>query len=498
MRGPNCCLCASLFLVLFALEARSQSRVLWTRNYGECCYEFGNAIRQTTDGGYIITGSTTSFSGADDVWLVKLDSAGNEQWNRAFGGLTIDIGYSVQQTSDGGYVIAGQTYSFGSGNSDAWLIKTDQSGNAVVNKTFGGNNFDFASSIQQTSDGGYVFTGSTASFGPGKTNVWLIKTDPQGDTVWTRTIAKGLFNAGYSVQQTTDGGYIVTGYTYSGSRNDDVWLIKTDPSGNTVWTKTFGGRGLDEGRSVQQTYDGGYVISGTTESFGSGKTDVWLIKTDSSGNELWNKTFGGTGSDASRSVVQTKDGGYLITGWTALENSFSDLWIIRTNPHGEATWTKTMGGSSWEEGWEGQQTSDGGYIVAGTAYHNSTADVWVIRLGPEVRPAGLAGSLNTGDVVERSTAIPAATALLDNYPDPFNPETTIRYTLSEDAHVTLKVYSMLGQLVTTLVDELQTAGYRSAIWNGRNDSRAGVASGIYIYRITAGNFTATKRMLLLK
>ncbi|MBN1860297.1 MAG: PKD domain-containing protein [Candidatus Thermoplasmatota archaeon] len=368
----------------------------WMKTHGGSNIDVGYCVQQTTDGGYIISGYTRSYgANGHNIWLIKTDSSGNELWNNTFGGSNDDEGESVQQTTDGGYIITGWTKSYGSGGKDLWLIKTDSQGDEEWNKIFGGAYDDGGTTVQQITDGGYVISGYTSSYGTGSVDAWLIKTDELGNQEWNKTLGGYSSDGAWCVQQTTDGGYVLTGWTFSSGPGyvGNAWLVKTDNEGNQQWSHAFGGDDVDRGYHVQQTTDSGFIITGYTSSFGAGLDDVLLIKTDSSGNEQWIKTFGGTGRDYGYCVEQTIDGGYIITGYTLSYGAGGDdVWLIKTNAEGEKRWDRTYGGVNSDVGYHVQQTTDTGYIITGhtLSYGAGLHDVWLIKIqGNESLPLGV-------------------------------------------------------------------------------------------------------------
>jgi len=346
----------------------SHAQTTFQKTFGGGSSDYGKAVEQTTDGGYIVAGYTESFgAGSNDVYLIKTHANGDMMWTKTYGGAGTERAYAVEQTTDGGYIVAGWTISFGAGSQDVYLIKTDFNGDTLWIKTYGGASTEWAYAVEQTTDGGYIVAGYAGSFGAGSNDVYLIKTNANGDTLWTKTYGGANLDEAHAVQQTTDGGYIVAGTTNSfGSGGNDVYLIKTNANGNTLWTRTYGGMAQDVAYAVQQTTDGGYIVVGITGNFGAGSTDVYLIKTDSLGDTTWTKTYGGFNIDYGFAVQQTTDGGYIVAGYTySFGAGSADFYIIKTDANGDTLWTRTYGGMEQDVAYAVRQTTDGRYIVAG-------------------------------------------------------------------------------------------------------------------------------------
>jgi hypothetical protein len=297
---------------------------------------------------------------------------------------------------------------------------------------------DAAFAVAQTSDTGYVAVGYVWGRGLGRYNVWLIKTDAWGDTLWTRVYGGGDDDLGFSVQQTSDGGYIIAGSTYPvGSGNWDVYLVKTDAAGDTLWTRTYGGAGDEDGRAVQQTMDGGYIVAGYSESFGAGDDDVYIVKTDANGDTLWTRVYGDTSESRVYSVQETMDGGYIIGGHFGAD---------ATSPH----------------------------------------DVYLMRMSSDLSGA-------------HDSKVPAGRALLSICgPNPFREACSFEYSVAADTHVRIVVCNALGQRVVTLVDGERRAGTHRLLWDRRNSRGETVSGGLYMLGIETGGRAAARKILVIR
>jgi predicted secreted protein len=342
-------------------------------------------ILQTSDGGYIFSGYTGSFgAGGLDGAIIKTDSIGNIKLNQTYGGALDESFADLINSKDRNYVLCGYTMSFGAGSHDFWLLKVNASGSILLNQTYGGIGSDQAYSLIQTIDGGYALAGSTNSSGAGNLDYWLVKTDATGTILWNKTYGGTGADIAMAVVQSSDGGYAIAGRSAPlGSSINDFWLLKTDSTGNVVWNKTYGGTANDQPNSMVLTIDGGYAMFGATTSFGAGGSDAWLVKTDSNGNIQWNKTYGGSGTESALYVVQTSEGGYALTGSTpVLAVGGVDIYLIKTDESGNQLWNKTYGGPANEDAYSLIQTIDGGYAIAGQTrsfgYGNSANFDWYL------------------------------------------------------------------------------------------------------------------------
>ena len=357
-RFRNCVLAGTV--VLLALVACHRAARPDGRTYGGTADDFGYSVQLTSDGGYVIAGATASSGAGDkDVYLIKTDAQGNPQWTRTFGGAGDDEGNSVQLTSDGGYVIAGFTNSFGAGSNDAYLIRTNSLGDTLWTRTFGGTGDDKAGSVLVLADG-FAIAGWTFTNGPQVYDAWLIRTDTAGRELWSRTYGGTDDDKFNSLCPASDGGYLLAGFTASyGAGNYDVYLVKTDASGETLWTRTFGGAQSDQGWSVAPTIDGGYVTVGYAISFGSGNPQVYLVKTTALGESLWTRTCGSVGW--AMSVAPTSDSGCILAGTNAAYGTgVPGVYLIRTDAQGDTLWTHTFGGAKDNKGFSVRPTQDGG------------------------------------------------------------------------------------------------------------------------------------------
>jgi len=460
---------------------------MWTKVYGGNNREYGYDIQQTIDGGYIIVGKTNSFgAGAFDLWLIKTDSYGDINWTKTYGGNSDDEGRSVQRTSDGGYIIIGNIKPVSINDEDIWLLKTNELGDTLWTKIFGDYSWDKGYSVQQTSDGGYIVVGFTKSFGAGSKDIWLIKTDSSGDTLWTKTFGTAWDDEGYDVYQTKDDGYIITGYSSAGP-SDYIWLLKTDQDGDTLWTRNYGGTHGGKGLSVLQTIDDGIVLTGYYyySSQYYFHADVHLIKTNIIGELIWDKKLWHSG--IGNSVQETSDQGFIVVAQSTFDETGNtgNLYLIKTNSLGDTIWTRKYLSNQSGIGYSVKQTTDEGYVFTGFIQADIfNSDVAIIKTNPD------SGIVSVKDYININYS---RFYLVQNYPNPFNPSTSVQYAISSRQFVSLKVYDVLGNEIARLVSEEKPAGNYEVEFNGER-----LTSGIYFYQLRAGEFIETKKMVLLR
>lgn len=430
----------TLFVLFILSSAIAQPFIGKQKTIGAKGYDQFSCMDVTTDGGYILGGSsdskisrtkTDSSRGYYDYWVVKLDSKGNIQWDRTIGGNYGDNLQVVKQTNDGGYILGGYSYSDSSGEktdknrsvSDYWIVKLDAAGNKQWDKTIGGNNEDILTAAEQTNDGGYILGGYSFSDSSGEKtqaskswDYWIVKLDGSGNILWDKTIGGSSADALLTMQQTTDDGYILGGYSLSDISGDksenskgsyDYWVVKLNENGNILWDKTIGGNNGDFLSSIQQTVDEGYILAGNSNSDVSGDksqrnrggVDYWIVKLDTAGNKQWDKTIGGNNYDEPRSIQQTKDGGYIVGGYsdsnisgekTEDSRGYYDYWAVKLNKIGNVQWDKTIGGDNTDALFSIKEIARNQYLLGGSSASSKSGekdkdskgftDYWIVSL----------------------------------------------------------------------------------------------------------------------
>ena len=416
-------------------------QIQWQQSFGTAGWDEPYAAYQTADGGYIIGGTwaqwgagtgniTNTHQGDSDFLIVRLDAQGQKLWDRSFGGASSDALYALQQTADGGFILGGLTWSGIGGNkttstfgsADLWVVRTDASGNKLWDQTFGGSSWDALRSLQQTADGGFILGGYSQSRpGGNKTSpnfgnddFWIIRLDANGDKIWDRSFGGLETDVLMSLRQTSDGGFILAGPSFSGQSATktgtnygqyDFWVVRTDPNGNALWDKTFGGESSDWATAVLEVPGGGFFVagyslspvSGNKTSLNFGETDYWLLRIDSNGEVLWDRSFGGERTDEPESLAPTLDGGCVLAGYSSSPiggtkqsegGGYADAWLVRVDPNGNQVWDQSFGGSGYDAARSVQQTRDSGFIVAALSYSTDgdraggafgDADIWIIK-----------------------------------------------------------------------------------------------------------------------
>ena len=369
----------------YVLKLNSSGAFEWEKKIEIRSYNTAYSIIQAPDGEYVFTGSMGSdYNTGYDIYVAKLSNSGAIKWQRKFGGNNDDYAYCVQATTDGGYVIAGSTYSLGNGGSDVYILKLDSGGDLFWQKMFGGNSDDYARFVQRTTDGNYVALGYTNSYGSGNYDIYLLKLNPYREVIWAKTFGGSSNDYGYFIQQTADSGYLIAGETSSfGAGNSDAYILKLNSDGIVQWTKTFGGSSYDVATSIQDTSDGGYLVVGHTKSFGAGGWDVYILKLDSQRSLEWQKTLGGAYDDRAYCVKKTNDGGFIIVGNTcSFGDTNGDIYAIKLSASGNVEWEKTFGGGYYDDAYSVEQNSDGTYIICGKtkSFGDTNGDAYVIKV----------------------------------------------------------------------------------------------------------------------
>ncbi|MGD9493843.1 MAG: T9SS type A sorting domain-containing protein [Bacteroidales bacterium] len=429
------------FLIGFIcfVTVSTHAQIMFQRHYGGSGDEYGSTCIQTSDGGYIVTGSTDSYGlGGRDIYVVRTNEYGDTIWKKTCGGNGDDQATCIIETNDGGYAITGITSSFGAGSTDVYLIKINQNGDTIWTKTYGGSGAESGYCLLQTPTNDYIISGFTESYSPVTSSIYIIKTDSNGDTLWAKTYYKQDVNTGYAIIQTVDNNYLV-GITLSNTvSTHDYMIAKIDSLGDTLWTKVYDKGANDWFSSVVELDGGDFVVSGFTNSLGYGGYDMFLARYNSSGDEIWFKTYGGTEDDLGGGVIFTNDLSIINCGSTfSFGKGGEDFYLVKINLNGDTIWTKTYGGIDNDYGGSIMQTTDGGLIIGGSSSsYGNGSEIFLIKTNPN----GYAGIDQNCSIIKE----------VKIYPNPNNGVFTIEQENLDASSSALRIFDINGKLVYSL------------------------------------------------
>ncbi|MGD9139917.1 MAG: FlgD immunoglobulin-like domain containing protein [bacterium] len=493
-RGRGSLLGMLLILSLAAACFAAGPDTLWTRAYSDTSGAQIRCIDQTSDSGFIFTGSIWIDDGYvpahAEVYTVRLDANGDTLWTTNYTVSGDAVGYGVRQTPDGGFVTAGYTSSALADDKSVYLVKLNSLGGIVWEKTYGhAGGRDEANDVRVLrGDSGFVVVGFATTPGPFRSDVYLLRTDSSGDTLFTGRYDYTINDRGYSICETTDG-YVIAGHVQSATEYD-VLLLKTTSQLDTVWSRRYGGTSeYDIAYSIKLTpRDFGFIVAGQTYSYGAGGSDGWVLKTDLNGDTLWTRTVGDSLHNEFFAVDTTYDGGYVVGGmYGSVPFEDRKFYAAKISPGGAIEWEETYGPPRDEcVCLDMIQTYDGGYIMGGYIRWTSTGyrNAYVIRLGD-----------GSGSGVE--PGVPEVLAV-EASPNPFTASVRIRFTLETKVRPEIGIYDVAGRLVRSVPAGTLHPARHTFEWDGRDGNGADVPPGVYFCRIKAGAEEATGKLVLTR
>jgi hypothetical protein len=494
MRGTCTSAILTVLMLLIHVSALTADPpdTTWTCRCGGFDFETGMCVKQTSDGGYIIAGECASPPAVNtDGYLVKTDANGDTMWTRNIGGNDYDIAQPIYQLADDGYIFAGYTLSPPAiGGADVWLVRTDSLGNVLWDTTYHRLNWDVCWRMNPTPDGGYILGCGCDQLGI--PDLWIIKTDSVGNIEWDTTYGGPSAEFIANVHP-ADGGYFVTAGTMSyGPSGINAWLIRIDSIGNVLWDSVYGGSQTEDPWDSRLTHDGGVIICGGTDSATAGNFDIYLHRVDAQGHTLWSGSYGGAGEDYAYGMSTTADSCYVMAGYTrSFGANANDLWVIKVDDNGSQRWALQYGGLNGtrdQQAWWIEQLPDESYIISG---HDQIGlmdtQLLLVKTGPDP------------GVEEFTSSTPIANAFTVS-PNPFTTYTDIRCQITDDnPEFGIEIYDIAGRLIMNLSEQISVIGHQLSVnWNGRDQENRKLATGVYFVKFTVGDNTATKKLLLIQ